>query len=81
MTELKQPNGQIHKKAGHQRKEQGQMTIWRYALEMKAPMLLSKATHKQNPRNAQVSEADGIQQVQHKEQYKWLQPIAEYQLH
>ena len=24
MTELEQPNGQTHKKAGHQRKEQGQ---------------------------------------------------------
>ena len=37
--------------------------------------------HKQNPTNVQVSETNGIQQVQHEEQYMWLQPIIEYQLH
>ena len=61
VTELKQPNGQTHKKAGHQRKEQGQTTMWRCALETKAPRLMSQATHKKNPTNAQVSEANGIQ--------------------
>ena len=81
VTELKQPNGQTHKKASHQRKEQGQTAMWRYTLEMKAPMLTSQATHKQNPTNAQVSEANGIQQEQHEKQYIWLQPIMEYQLH
>ena len=44
-------------------------------------MLMSQAINKQNPTDAQVSKADGIQQVQHKEQYMWLQPITEYQLH
>ena len=62
-TELKQPNGQTHGKAGLQRKEQGHTKMWRYALEMKAPMLTSQAMHKRNPTNAQVSDANGIQQV------------------
>ena len=31
--------------------------------------LKSQAMHKQNPKNAQVSKADGLQQVQHEEQY------------
>ena len=44
-------------------------------------MLMSQAMHKQNPTNAQVSKGDGVQQVQHEEQYMWLQPIMEYQLH
>ena len=69
MTELEQPNGQIHEKSGHHRKEQGQMAMWRYTLEMKAPMLMIQAMHKQNATNAHVSKADGIQQKQHKEQY------------
>ena len=47
MTELEQPNGQIHEKAGHQRKERGQTTMYRYTLETKAPMLRSQAMHKQ----------------------------------
>ena len=61
MTELEQPNGQTHKKASYQRKEQGQRIMQRYAVEMKALMLMSQAMHKQNPTNAQVSEANGIQ--------------------
>ena len=60
-TELEQPNEKIHKKAGQQRKEQGKMTMWRDALETKVPMLTSQAMHKQNPTNAQVGEANGIQ--------------------
>ena len=60
MTELEQPNRQTHKKTSHQKKEQGQTTMWRYALETKAPMLINHATHKQNPINAQVSKADEI---------------------
>ena len=54
--------------------------MWRYALEMKDPMLMSQVMHKQNPTNAQVSKADGIQ-VQHQEQYVWLKQIIENQLH
>ena len=81
VAELEQPNRQIHEKASHQRKEQGQTTMWRYALEMNAPMLMRQAMHKLIPTNAQVSEADGIQQVQHKEEYVQLQPIIENQLH
>ena len=46
------------------------MTMWRYAVEMKAPMLKSQDTHKQNAINAKVSEVDGIQQVQQDEQYE-----------
>ena len=57
------------------------MTMCRYDLETKAPMLINQAMHKKNPIYAQVSEANGIQQVQHKEQYMWLQLIIEYQLH
>ena len=50
---------------------------------MKAPMLTKQATHKHklNPTNAQVSEANGMQQVQHEEQYILLQLIREHQLH
>ena len=48
---------------------------------MKAPMLMNQATNKQNFTNAQVSETDEVQQVQHEEQYVGLQPIMEYQLH
>ena len=70
-----------HEKGGHQSKEQGQTAIWRYTLEMKALMLMSQATHKQTPTTAQVSKTNGVQQVQHKEQYVWLQLIVEYQLH
>ena len=81
VTELEQPNRQTHDKAGHQRKGQGQTTMWRYTLEIKAPMLTSQAMHKQNPTNAQVSEANGIQQVPHEEQYVLLQAIMENQLH
>ena len=44
-------------------------------------MLKSQAIHKQNPTNAQVSETNGTQKVQEKEQYDQLQPIIEYQLH
>ena len=80
-TELKQPNRQTYKKASHQRKEQDQTTMWRYALEMKALMIMSQAMHKQNATNAQVSEANGIQQVQHEEKFVQLQLIIEYQLH
>ena len=61
VTELEQPNRQTHKKAGHNSKEQGQITMWRYALEPKALILTSQATHKQNPTNTQVSKANGIQ--------------------
>ena len=60
-TELKQPNRLTYEKAGHQRKEQGQITMWRYALEMKAPRLTRQAIHKQNPENAQVGKANRIQ--------------------
>ena len=59
-TEFEQPNGQTHEKASRQRKKQGQMTMQRYDLEMKSAVLKSQAMHKQNPTNAQVSEADGI---------------------
>ena len=61
VTKLEQPNGQTHKKAGYQSKEQGQTTMKRCSVEIKAPMLTSKAMHKQNPTNAQVSEANEIQ--------------------
>ena len=71
VTELEQPNGQTYEKAGHQRKEQGQTTMWRYALEKKTPMLMRQATHKLNSTNAQEREANGIQQVQYEEQYMW----------
>ena len=37
--------------------------------------------HKKNPTNAQLTEANGIQQVKHEDKYVWLQPIREYQLH
>ena len=67
VIELKQPNGQTYEKAGHQRKDQGQMTMRRCALERKALMLISQATYKQNPTNAQVTEANMIPQVQHEE--------------
>ena len=79
MTQLEQPNGQTHEKTSHQSKEQGQTIMWRYALEMKAIILISQATHNKNPKNTQVSEANGIQQVQQEEQYIQLQPIMEYQ--
>ena len=55
--------------------------LMRYAVKIKAPMLMSQATHKQNPTNAQVSKAHEVQQEQHEEQYVWLQLIMEYQLH
>ena len=61
VTELKQTNGQTHEKTSHQRKERGQTTMLRYALETKAQMLVSQATHKQNPTNTQLSKANGIQ--------------------
>ena len=61
VTELKQPNGQTHEKASHQKKEQGQTTMWSYALEMKDPMLMSQTTPKQNSTNNQVSIANEIQ--------------------
>ena len=64
VTEHEQLNGQTHEKAGHQRKEQGQTTMKRYAVEMKAPMLMGQATHKWNPTNAQVSKANEVQQGQ-----------------
>ena len=44
-------------------------------------MLMSQATHKQNSKNAQVSKANGVQQVQHEEQDVWLKLIIEYQKH
>ena len=61
-TELEQPNGQTHEKAGHQKKEQGQITMLRYAKETKALMLMSQTMHKQNLTNAQVSKANKVQQ-------------------
>ena len=67
MTELEQPKVQTHEKAGHQRKEQGQMTIKMYTREIKALMLMRQAMHKLNPTIAQVREANGIQQVQDEE--------------
>ena len=39
---------------------------------------MSSAMHKQNPTNAQVSKDNGVQQVQHEEQYVCLQLIMEY---
>ena len=42
---------------------------------------MSQDMHKQNPTNAKMSKADGVQQVQHKEQYMWLQVKMKYQLH
>ena len=44
-------------------------------------MLISQAMHKQNPTDAQVSKANGVQQVQHEEQYVWQQLMIEYQQH
>ena len=61
VTELKQPKRQTYEKAGHYRKEQVQTTKWRYTVEIKAPILISQAVHKQNLTNAQLSEANGIQ--------------------
>ena len=46
---------------------------------MKAPLLTSQAMQKQNPTNAQVSKTNEAQQVQHEEQYVWLQLITEFQ--
>ena len=48
---------------------------------MKALILTSQATHKQNPTNAQVSEANEVQQGKLEEQYVQLKLIVEYQLH
>ena len=44
-------------------------------------MLMSQATYKQNPTNAQMSKANEAQQGQLKEQYVLLQLRVEYQLH
>ena len=44
-------------------------------------MLVSQAMLKQNPINAQLSEANGIQQMKNEEQYLKLQLIMEYQLY
>ena len=44
-------------------------------------MLMKQAIHKQNPKNAQVSKANEVQQGQLKELYMQLQLIVEYQLH
>ena len=63
MTKLEQPNGQIYKKASYQRKERSQITIKRYTLETKAPILTNHSMHKQNLTNTQISKIDGIKQV------------------
>ena len=44
-------------------------------------MLVSQATYKQNPTNAQVSKVNEVQQGQPEEQYVQLQLIVEHQLH